>query len=210
MAVRLHCQAGGCYEKGWVKRAQMKRGKLCGFRATLCTLRPKLRPASVPIIPTHLRDAVRTVTIRISHLGSFEGTPTPYICAETPSKVKRGRCSLGTASTFDHVMPVLVIDVIVTLTPTALSRHRRFDRFVVHCPSSPLSSHLKSHTVRPPSPADATTARRVDTRHSNVTHDVHDTSPVGPSQGTTYCRTWILLCVESFRTPSYVPYPSFV
>ena len=63
--------------------------------------------------------------------------------------------------------------------------------------------------VRPPSPADTATARRFDRRHFNATHDVHDTLPVGPSRGTTYCRTWVLLCIELFRTPSYVPYPSF-
>ena len=52
--------------------------------------------------------------------------------------------------------------------------HHRLDRFVALGLSSPLSSHLKCHTVRPPSPADARSARRFDSRHSNVTHDVHD------------------------------------
>jgi len=47
----------------------MKREKLCTFIAALCTL----RPASVLTIPTHLRDAVQTVTIRIWHRESFEG-----------------------------------------------------------------------------------------------------------------------------------------
>ena len=87
--------------------------------------------------------------------------------------------------------------------------HHRLDRFVALCLSSPLSSHLKCHTVRPPSPADARSARCFDSRHSNVTHDLHDTSPVGPSQGTTYCRTWVVLCIGLFRTPSYVPNPTF-
>ena len=87
--------------------------------------------------------------------------------------------------------------------------HRRLERFVVLSLSSPLSSRLKCHTVPLPSPPDARIARRFDSRHSNVTRDVHDTSPVGPSLGTTYCRTWVLLCIGLFRTPSYVPYLSF-
>ena len=116
-------------------------------------------------------------------------------------------------STFDHVAPVCLANrrchphshhhrLVLHLS----LHHHHLDRSVVLCPPS---SHLKSHMVRPPSPADAATARRFYTRHSNVTHDVHDTSPVGPSLGTTYCRTWVLLCMELFKTPSYVPCPSF-
>jgi len=45
--------------------------------------------------------------------------------------------------------------------------------------------------VRPPLPADATTACRFDICHSNLTHDVHDTLSVGPSLETTDCQTWI-------------------
>jgi len=37
---------------------------------------------------------------------------------------------------------------------------RRLDRFVVLCPSSPLSSHLKCHTIRPRSPAKCTPLRQ--------------------------------------------------
>jgi len=97
-------------------------------------------------------------------------------------------------STFDHVAPVCLPNrrchphshhhrLVLHLD----LHHRHLDRFVVLCPPS---SHLKCQMVRPPSPADAATARRFDRRHSNVTHDMHDTLQVGPSQATTYCRTW--------------------
>jgi len=135
----------------------------------------------------------------------------PHPASAQIRKEKCGRCSLGT----EHFRPR---DACVLANSMChrnshyhrlVLHHHRLDRFVIFCPSSPRSSHSKYLTVRPPSPADATTAHRVDTRHSNVTHDMHNTLPAGPSLGTTYCWTWVLLCVESFRTPSYVPYPSF-
>jgi len=100
--------------------------------------------------------------------------------------------------------------VILTLTTIASSSAQAFTTITsTDLSFSAPSSHLKCHTVRPPSPADTTTARCFNSHHSNITHGVHDTSPVQPSLGTTYCRTWILLCIELFRTPLYVPYPSF-
>ena len=74
----------------------MKRGRLCSFIATLCTLRPAL----VPIIPTHLRDAVRTVTIRIWHRELFE-EHTLHLRQRRRGKEKCGCCDLG----MEHFRP---------------------------------------------------------------------------------------------------------
>ena len=94
------------------------------------------------------------------------------------------------------------------------------------CPSSPLSSRLKpaADATRP------TSARHLDSRHSNVTHVVHDTSQVGPywnhvrwtrtslyigSSGTLfvrsllspYCRTSPLLVISCVTYLYLIPLP---
>jgi len=52
-------------------------------------------------------------------------------------------------------------------------------------PSRRTSNATRFAHLRRPTP----TGRRFDSRHSNVTYDVRDTSPVGPSLETTYFRT---------------------
>ena len=74
---------------------------------------------------------------------------------------------------FDHVTPL----------PLA-TRRRDTSAFRLCCPSTDLSAPLiapQCHTNRPPSPADAASVCHLNNRHSNVTRDMHDTSPIRPS-----------------------------
>jgi len=109
-------------------------------------------------------------------------------------------------STFDHVAPVCLPNrrchphshhhrLVLHLS----LHHHHLDRFVVLCPPPRRTSNPTwfAHLRRPTPQLRATSTGVIPT-----SHDMHDTSPVGPSLGTTYCRTWVLLCIELFRTPS--------
>jgi len=80
------------------------------------------------------------------------------------------------------------------------------------CPS-PFSPCLKlccrQHVDRPPLPTNAASARCLDSHHSNVTHDVHDTLQVGSLLGTIRFAGRILLFIGLFTLFFMFLYPFF-
>jgi len=77
-ATRLSCRAGRCYEKEWLTRARMKRGKWavplhfhrCILHARAChgtDHSDDVRDSRTGCCRYHLHDAIQTVTLRVWH-----------------------------------------------------------------------------------------------------------------------------------------------